>query len=53
MIVPGLYIHTPSGRLYQVLGVALHSEKPERQLVVYRQTKELQLRGTKRILPAV
>lgn len=51
MVKPGFYIHTPSGRIYQVLGVALHSEKPERQLVIYKQSTPMQLRGTKRVLP--
>ena len=33
-ITPGKYIHTKSGNLYEVVGVALHSETLE-QVVIY------------------
>jgi len=34
-ITVGKYIHTKTGKLYEVVGVALHSETSE-QLVVYK-----------------
>ncbi len=35
IIEKGKYLHTKSGRFYEVLGVALHTETNE-QLVIYR-----------------
>ena len=34
-ITPGTYLHAKTGNLYEVIGVALHSETSE-QLVVYK-----------------
>ena len=40
-IEPGVYRHTKSGKRYEVLGVALHTEMNE-QLVIYRPLYESQ-----------
>lgn len=43
VVKPGLYRHY-AGTFYDVLGVALHSEKPQELFVVYRQLRPCKLR---------
>jgi hypothetical protein len=60
-IEPGIYRHSKSGKLYEVIGTARYSEDPHQEFVVYKQLYESALRengvnlpkGTLWIRPAI
>lgn len=41
----GIYRHIKSGNLYKIIGIARNVEKPDNQIVVYKQLYRSNLRG--------
>lgn len=50
-VVPGLFKHLKTGKLYSVLGTARLVENPDKKMIVYLQNYTSVLRGTDEILP--
>ncbi|QKF94816.1 DUF1653 protein [Fadolivirus algeromassiliense] len=50
-ILKGLYRHTTSSRLYNVIGVGRSVENPNKQIVIYEQLYDSKLKGTDIPLP--
>jgi hypothetical protein len=50
-IVKGLYKHTTSGKLYNVIGVGRNVRNPHKQIVIYEQLYDSTLANTKTKLP--
>lgn len=50
-IMKGLYRHTASGNLYNVIGLGRNVENPNKQIVIYEQLYESKIRGTDIALP--
>lgn len=47
----GIYVHSRTGKLYNVIGVGRHVKKPNEQVVIYSQLYESKLNGTEEKLP--
>ena len=50
-IIKGIYRHTTSGKLYNVIGVGRAVENPNKLIVIYEQLYDSKFRGTDIPLP--